>query len=260
MDLKTAQIASAVFIAASALFFIWAERRWPYEKGLKIIRQGFWTDLIFYTFLQSYVAGILIANFAAWLDRTTVGRPEIVTHWPIWAQLVFFLVLHDLYIWWFHKLCHENKVLWRLHEAHHSPREVDWLSGVRSHFLEIMINGIVEFTPIVLLGAAPEVAIYKGTISAVWGMFIHSNLDVRLGPLVYLINGPELHRWHHGEHKEVYYRNYATKLAIWDWLFRTIYHPGFKPRRYGLPYRYPLNNYFKQHRVSIRPLSRKDAE
>ena len=48
-----------------------------------------------------------------------------------------------------------------------------------------------------LLGAAPEVALIKGTIDAVWGMYIHSNIDVRAGVLQYVLNGPEMHRWHH---------------------------------------------------------------
>jgi hypothetical protein len=41
--------------------------------------------------------------------------------------------------------------------------DVDWLSGARSHALEILINQTIEFAPIVLLGAAPEVALIKLT-------------------------------------------------------------------------------------------------
>jgi len=76
---------------------------------------------------------------------------------------------------------HGNKYLWRLHEAHHSPKKVDWLSGSRSHAFEILINQTVEFLPIVLLGSPPEVAAYKGVISAVWGMYIHANLGINTG-------------------------------------------------------------------------------
>lgn len=71
------------------------------------------------------------------------------------------------------------------------------MSGARSHSLEILINQTIEFAPILLLGAAPEVAVLKATIDAVYGMFIHSNLDARLGPLQYVFNGPAMHRWHH---------------------------------------------------------------
>ena len=50
------------------------------------------------------------------------------------------------------------------------------------------------------------------------GMFIRSNIDVRLGKLQYIINGPEMHRWHHSDDEgREYQNNYATKLAFWDW-------------------------------------------
>jgi sterol desaturase/sphingolipid hydroxylase (fatty acid hydroxylase superfamily) len=145
---------------------------------------------------------------------------------------VFFLVTHDLYIYLFHRLQHRVPALWRIHEAHHATEDVDWISGARSHPLEILVNQSIEFAPIVLLGAAPEVALIKGVIDSAWGMYIHSNIDVRTGPLQYLINGPEMHRWHHA--REIVDVNFATKLAIWDWLFGTAHHPGSKPRSYGL--------------------------
>ncbi len=112
-------------------------------------------------------------------------------------QLAFFFVVHDFYIYWFHRLQHRSDLFWRTHEAHHSVDDVDWLSGTRSHALEIVINQSIEFLPIVLLGAAPEVALMKATLDAVWGMYIHSNLDVRAGWLQRVLNGPQMHRWHH---------------------------------------------------------------
>jgi len=176
---------------------------------------------------------------------------------PVWAQLILFVVLHDFYIYWFHRLQHKNKYLWRLHEARHSTKAVDWLSGSRSHSLEILINQTVEFAPIILLGASPEVAVYKGMISAIWGMFIHSNIDVRLGILQYFINGPEMHRWHHSDEEgREYSNNYSTKFAVRDWVFKTSFFsdPDIrKPMKYGLSDTpdYP-KNYFMQNIFAFR--------
>src|SRR5262249_49895226 len=155
--------------------------------------------------------------------RTGWSHQGLVSGWAVWLQVLFFLLTHDLYIYLFHRLQHRSRLLWRIHEAHHSVPEVDWLSGIRSHSLEILINQTIEFAPIVLVGAAPEVAVIKGTVSAIWGMFIHSNLDIRLGVLQYVINGPEMHRWHHADQPEAYGTNFATKFAFWDWLFGTAY-------------------------------------
>jgi sterol desaturase/sphingolipid hydroxylase (fatty acid hydroxylase superfamily) len=124
---------------------------------------------------------------------------------------------------------------------------------MRSHFAEIWINQTVEYAPIVLLGAPPEVAVLKGTISAVWGLWIHANVDIRTGWLQYFINGPEAHRWHHATDKDAYDTNFATKLAIWDWLFGTAFLPqGRRPEGYGLDDPAFPTGFFRQQLFAFR--------
>jgi sterol desaturase/sphingolipid hydroxylase (fatty acid hydroxylase superfamily) len=161
------------------------------------------------------------------------------------------LITHDFYIYWFHRWQHNSKILWRTHEAHHSVKEVDWIAGSRSHVVEIIINQTIEFAPIILLGADPIVVPIKACIDAVWGMYIHSNINVRSGKWQYFINGPEMHQWHHAETVETYFANYATKFAFWDWMFGTAYLPNTKPNVFGLPYKYP-KDYFLQHAFSVK--------
>ena len=222
-------------IVASAVAIVLLERLVPYNRGQKLLRPGFWVDLVGYGIVQSYLLGLLIAALIEFIDgRTGWSRLQLVSDWPLWVQCLFFFVVHDFYIYNFHRLQHRNKYLWRTHEAHHSGRDVDWLSGTRSHALEILINQTVEFAPIVLLGAAPEVAVFKGVIDAVWGMYIHSNIGVRMGVLQYVLNGPEMHRWHHATSLTEPGANFATKLAIWDWLFGTAYFPEHRADDYGL--------------------------
>jgi sterol desaturase/sphingolipid hydroxylase (fatty acid hydroxylase superfamily) len=233
------ELISMIVIAVAAILMVALEKLFPYTKGQKIFREGFFNDIILYSIVQSYVLGLIIFGFLNWIQfNTNLYQYSLIGDWPVWTQVLFFVVTHDFYIYWFHRWQHNNKFLWRTHEAHHSPKTVDWLSGARSHSLEILINQSVEFAPIILLGAAPEVAIYKGMKSAVWGMFIHSNIDVRLGKLQYFINGPELHRWHHSDDAgREFENNYGTKLAVWDWIFGTAFFPDpnvRKPIKYGL--------------------------
>lgn len=251
MELLNIQLISFAVISLCAIFIVFLERIYPYNKNQQIIRDGFWNDFVFYNILQSFFLGIIIAYLIRFIDSTTsLSRLQLISNWPILLQLLFFLVTHDLYIYWFHRYQHKNKFLWRLHEAHHSPKEVDWLSGVRSHGLEILINQTIEFLPIVLLGSAPEVAILKGGVSAIWGMYIHSNINVNSGILQYFINGPEMHRWHHSTGKGRN-RNFSTKLAVWDWIFGTSYFPKEKAKKYGLKTYFP-SNYFSQFTFAFR--------
>lgn len=249
-------VLSPVIIVAWAGVLIGLERLFPYRRQ-KLFRPGFFTDLLGYGLLQSYVLGFVISGVIRAADRYTGWSGlGLVSHWPVAAQLGFFFVVHDFYIYWFHRLQHRSNLLWRTHEAHHSVDDVDWLSGTRSHALEIVINQTIEFMPIVLLGAAPQVALMKATLDAVWGMYIHSNVDVRAGALQRVLNGPEMHRWHHAAELPMPGKNFATKLAIWDWLFGTAHLPPDKPASYGLSDAgYPKSGFFaylKQHAHSLR--------
>jgi len=251
-NLSPYEILSYAVIIGSAFCFVILERIFPYNKGQKFLRDGFVNDLALYTIAQSYILGIIIFTFVIKTidDTTGLSRLRLLTNIPVWIQLIFFTITHDLYIYWMHRWQHSNKFLWRIHEAHHSPKKVDWLSGSRSHAIEILINQTVEFLPIVLLGSPPEVIAYKGVISAVWGMFIHSNLNVELGLLKKVINGPEMHRIHHttGRGRN---RNFATKLAVWDWHFGTAYLTYEPASEYGLKTFFPAN-YFKQFTFAFR--------
>ena len=273
MDWK---VLSLVITLGAAAAYMVLERIFPYEKGQKLFRKGFWTDTLFYGIAQSLALGAIIDVLIRWIDATSgLSRLQLVSDWPLWAQLLFFFVVHDFYIYWFHRWQHHNEVLWRVHEAHHSVEDIDWMAGTRSHSLEILINQTIEFAPIVLLGAAPEVAPMKATLDAVWGMYIHSNLNVRMGPVQYLFNGPEMHRWHHAGELGAPGVNFSTKIALWDWLFGTAFLPtDRRPRFYGLgDPSYPIAekagfwgaagsqaaNYFRQHVHAFRPFEKPAA-
>ncbi|MBK9256046.1 MAG: sterol desaturase family protein [Saprospiraceae bacterium] len=250
--------AGSVILLICVVLFIILERIFPYTKGVKIFRQGFWMDLVWYTFIQSYFLKILIFDFIIipLKEVFELSDSGYISQWPVWVLLLFFLITHDFYIYWFHRWQHQNKYLWRTHEAHHSARDVDWLAGSRSHALEILINQTIEFLPIFFLLDTKTAAIIvplKALLDAIWGMWIHANINVKTGKLQYIINGPEMHQWHHANHKEVFYANYSTKFAFWDWIFGTAFLPGMKPIEwkitkplsFGLPYNYPLG-YFSQ--------------
>jgi len=257
-NISAAEQQSFVIIFTSAILFIILERIFPYTKGQRVLREGFFDDLALYTIAQSYILGIIVFAFIIRrIDESTgLSRLNLFADVPLWLQLVFFVITHDIYIYFMHRWQHKNKYLWRIHEAHHSPKKVDWLSGSRSHALEILMNQTIEFLPIVLLGAPVEVLAYKATISAVWGMYIHANLNVHTGNLQKIINGPEMHRLHHTTGKGRN-RNFATKLAIWDWLLGTAYLPeGIKAEDYGLKTYFPAH-YFMQTLFAFRSFKSK---
>jgi len=69
--------------------------------------------------------------------------------------------------------------------------------------------------------------------------------------------GPALHRWHHARELAPPGKNFGTKLALWDYLFGTMYLPGSKPRSYGLEEpSYPRTGgwtWLEQHAYALLP-------
>lgn len=254
MGFFTAETVATGGVLGAALLLILLERAIPYNPRQVLLRKGFWNDLGMYTIVQSFVLSQVIFGFAFWLDGVTgLSTKGILSNWPVWGQLLFSLILHDFYIYWFHRWQHRSRYLWRTHEAHHSTEDVDWLSGSRSHSLEILINQTVEFAPLILLGCAPETIALKGMVDAIWGMYIHSNINVRSGVLQYIINGPEMHRWHHAVDNDAHNKNFGTKFALWDWIFGTAFFPRErKPLGYGLGDEDFPTNYFRQHTYAFR--------
>jgi sterol desaturase/sphingolipid hydroxylase (fatty acid hydroxylase superfamily) len=247
---------TSIILICWVIFIITWERISPYRKGLPFFREGFWTDLVWYTIIQSFVLKIVIFNYIIPVIQNCIHWHGFAffKSWSVTEQVLFFVVTHDLYIYLFHRLQHASKLLWRTHEAHHSGKHVDFLAGSRSHAVEIIINQTIEFAPIVIMGAHPEVIPIKALLDAMFGMFIHANINVKLGRLKYFLNSPELHLWHHANYREVFHANFSTKFSIWDYLFGTVYDPGFKPGdhrdNWGLYYDYP-KDYFLQHAFSI---------
>jgi sterol desaturase/sphingolipid hydroxylase (fatty acid hydroxylase superfamily) len=259
---KLIDITTAILALSAILIIIW-ERVSPYRKGLPFFRDGFWVDLVWYTIIQSYFLKIIIFDYiiAPVQHHFNWASFQVIRDWPIALQVLFFLVTHDLYIYLFHRLQHKSKFFWRIHEAHHSGKEVDFLAGSRSHVFEIIINQTIEFAPIILLGADPAVVPIKALLDAVFGMYIHANVNVKMGKLKYFINSPELHLWHHANYREVFHANFSTKFSVWDYLFGTVYDPGHapgnEPKNWGLYYDYP-KDYFLQHAFSVKRFSEND--
>jgi ornithine lipid hydroxylase len=146
--------------------------------------------------------------------------------WPVWAQVALKVVVGDLLRYWLHRWSHEHGALWRVHAVHHQPQKLYATNVFRFHPADKAMQFLGDTLPFLLLGVGPEVLAYYFVIYAVGGFFQHSNLDVRLGWLNYIVVGPELHRWHHSRKASESNANYAHTLALWDVVFGTWRRPA----------------------------------
>ncbi|MCB1627481.1 MAG: sterol desaturase family protein [Xanthomonadales bacterium] len=176
------------------------------------------------------------------LANTTIGANALIgtetgllglhlwpTDWPLWTQVIIALVLSELMLYWAHRLAHEWMPLWRFHAVHHSVTKLWFLNTGRFHFVDSLVSIVLGILPLVLLGASLEVLMWLGAVTAFIGMLTHCNVEMRFGPLSWIFNTPELHRWHHSKRLREGNSNYGENLMLWDQLFGSYFREDRRP-------------------------------
>ena len=146
---------------------------------------------------------------------------------PIPPNLFFFvcIVVFDFWMYVWHRLNHENPVLWRFHRVHHSDPKVDASSGVRFHPGEIILSWIVRIPIIFLVGIPLRFVLAYEILMAPFIFFHHSNIRFpeRLDNAYRLFfASPHMHRIHHSVKQAETDSNYGSILSFWDRIFRSI--------------------------------------
>ena len=227
------QMATYLPIIIGAMIVIGLEFYFPHRQVWKADKKEILQDTIFMTCIQGVLPKIL--SFAIAVTLLQNLRTHHLTmngwwpiHWPVPFQMLLMMVVADGLRYWLHRISHEWEPLWRFHAVHHAPHKLYWLNVGRFHPIDKGLQFLFDVLPFILLGVGEEVLGLYLVCYALNGFFQHSNIEVRLGVLNYVISGPELHRWHHSRFKEESNHNYGNNLIIWDWLFGTWYLPEDK--------------------------------
>src|SRR5262245_2663734 len=223
----------------TCLVFVPLERLVAMHPGQRIFRRGWRNDLI-YNLLNGFlvksglgllVVGVIVAS--GWLVPPSLQG--MVAAQPYWLQIAEIIVLADIGFYCVHRTFHAVPWLWKFHAIHHSIEELDWLAAARVHPVDQILTKGAGLAPVFALGFS-EVAIGIYAVLYSWQSFlIHANVDIRFGPLRWLIASPEFHHWHHSNDSEARNKNFAGQLPVLDLLLGTLHMPrGKVPERYGI--------------------------
>ena len=140
-----------------------------------------------------------------------------------------------------HRLCHANPLMWRIHRVHHSAEALNFMTASRTHPLEILL---FQMPTAILSGSAlglflhlagtpisPALPVAQTILVLVRGvvnLIHHSHFDLSFGIFDYIFVSARTHRIHHSIEAEHCDKNFGGVLAIYDWMFGTLYIP--KPR------------------------------
>ena len=245
-----------VIFAAIALTAIGIERLYP-ARPQPFFRTGFFTDT-----LHTVINILLRASLSGFLaiSVTELGRQflppglfGVLTNQPVWFQFLAVVLVLDFIFYWTHRAKHRFQWWWRLHETHHSSEDLDWFSSVRFHPLEKILDRLIYLLPLAFLGASDTALLALATLDATIASLAHSNSQIRLGPLIYLFVGPEMHAWHHSADPDRQRRNFGNNLSVFDWIFGTAELRHGRPDHFGTadPH-YPQESWLRQVLYSFR--------
>lgn len=201
-----------------------------------------------YMAVNGGMAGLLklgLGWLALDLSRLNTG---IVANTPIAVEFLGLLLVFEFFQYGYHRLSHEGSGrwgawLWKVHLPHHLPDSVYLLMHPVGHPLNFLISLAIVQLPLVVLGARPESIFLFNALMSLQGLVSHFNVDIKAGPLNYLLVGTELHRYHHSADMHEA-KNYGVLTPFWDLVFGTfVYRPQRLPAALGVfePDRYPAS-------------------
>jgi sterol desaturase/sphingolipid hydroxylase (fatty acid hydroxylase superfamily) len=192
--------------------------------------------------------GIFILTF--WIGKSWFPQFEnYYINLGIGWQILAFLILDDMTQYWWHRLSHVNRMMWKLHRPHHVVEEMGVLVTYRNAILYYaFMPGIWFSAALVFLGMGYVYIFYLPVKLAVillahsetkWDRFLYRYKF--LHPLAWIvertISTPSTHFAHHGLTAEDGVSNpngnYGNLLFLWDVIFGTAKITRQYPSKFG---------------------------
>lgn len=148
------------------------------------------------------------------------------------------LITSDFTTYWVHRVYHEFRILWPFHSLHHSAEVMTPITVYRKHPLydlsKIIVHGsalgLIQGLLTGLFSGEISMAMLMGVNSAYFlfnmagANFRHSHIWLGYGPVLeHILISPAQHQIHHSVAPQHHNKNYGEVLAVWDWMFGTLY-------------------------------------
>jgi sterol desaturase/sphingolipid hydroxylase (fatty acid hydroxylase superfamily) len=232
----------AIYLYRKPGIGFWA---WAFPRRIWL-RRGTLTDLGLWM-LGQLVTGTLILNMTAissviaiWLWHEFGVAPAAMGPLSLVITALVVFLLSDFCGFLVHMLFHRVRPLWPIHAVHHSAEELTPLSAFRHHPLYTLVDatvaavvlGVVQGFLMVFATGTVDVATLAG-INVFFAVFRltganlrHSHIWLRYPPwLEHILISPAQHQVHHSRDPSHHEKNYGEVLAVWDWMFGSLYVP-----------------------------------
>ena len=146
---------------------------------------------------------------------------DFISTIPIWMHWALTFIFIDFIYYFYHRISHRSRFLWAVHMSHHSSEEMNFAVAFRQAWLG-PVSKIPFFMVLPLIGFDPIIVAVAGVLSTLWGIFGHTQIIKKLGPIEWIFVTPSHHRVHHGSNETYIDKNYGNLLIIWDKFFGTF--------------------------------------
>lgn len=163
----------------------------------------------------------------------------------LWSVILLYFCVEFAY-YWFHLASHKTRWFWATHSVHHSATKFNLSAAIRLGWTGEMSGAFIFFLPLAWIGFHPMAILLILAAGLIYQFFLHTHLDVDLGPFEWVFNTPKHHRVHHASNDSCLDKNYGSTLIIFDRLFGTFATaPQDQPLKFGLKGRDASNNPLK---------------
>jgi sterol desaturase/sphingolipid hydroxylase (fatty acid hydroxylase superfamily) len=211
------------YLAVSGAFAFVTQRRFPglYNgRGLQIRSEIRWSLLS--ALIYAAPAGVIAWG---WQQHGWTRIYSDVGDYPLWwlpASVAVFLLAHDTWFYWTHRLMHLRSVYKLMHAVHHSSRSPTAWAAMSFHPLESLTGAVL--IPALVLVVPIHYAALLVVLSIMTVMGVTNHMGWEIFPSA-IVRGRAGH-WlitasHHQRHHEKYLCNFGLYFRFWDRLCGT---------------------------------------
>lgn len=216
-------IVAVRYLISSGIFAAITDRRFPGKlsgQGAQVRREIGWSLIA--AAIYGAPAGIVAWG---WHQRGWTRIYTDVSDHPLWwlpLSLGLYLLVHDSWFYWTHRLMHRPWWFRHMHAVHHESRPPTAWAAMSFHPWEAITGAIV--VPALLFLIPIHVAILGAVLTVMTVMGVTNHMGWELFPK-FIVHG-RLGQWlitasHHEHHHQKYRCNYGLYFRFWDRLCGT---------------------------------------
>ncbi len=206
------------YLATSGLFAVITQR----------VRPGLYAKLrpqigreIYWSLLSAAIYGIPAGVVAwGWQNRGWTQIYTDISAYPLWylpMSILLYLVAHDTWFYWTHRLMHRPWWFKLAHAVHHESRPPTAWAAMSFHPWEALTGAIV--IPLLVFLLPIHIAALGLVLGIMTIMGITNHMGWEMFPK-FMVNG-KLGNWlitatHHQRHHDAYRGNYGLYFRFWD--------------------------------------------